>query len=67
MTLDGARVWFACRGSSRSIQNSGEAVRELAVAGLEADGADLFYYGGGASGKLRAVRRPEVNLEQALE
>ena len=28
------------------------------VSGLESDGADLFYCGGGASGKLRAVRRP---------
>jgi glutamine cyclotransferase len=29
-----------------------------AVSGLESDGADLFYCGGGASGKVRAVRRP---------
>lgn len=28
------------------------------VSGLESDGADLFYSGGGASGKVRAVRRP---------
>ena len=28
------------------------------VSGLESDGADLFYCGGGGSGKLRAVRRP---------
>lgn len=28
------------------------------VSGLESDGADLFYAGGGRSGKLRAVRRP---------
>ncbi|MFI8719829.1 DUF5074 domain-containing protein [Stenotrophomonas sp. NPDC077464] len=28
------------------------------VSGLEADGAGLFYAGGGRSGKLRAVRRP---------
>jgi len=27
------------------------------VSGLESDGADLFYAGGGASGKVRAVRR----------
>ena len=27
------------------------------VSGLESDGADLFYCGGGASGKVRAVRR----------
>ncbi len=29
------------------------------VSGLESDGADLFYCGGGASGTVRAVRRPK--------
>jgi len=29
------------------------------VSGLESDGADLFYCGGGMSGKVRAVRRPK--------
>jgi len=29
------------------------------VSGLEADGAGLFYCGGGSSGKLRAVRKPQ--------
>jgi glutamine cyclotransferase len=28
------------------------------VSGLESDGADLFYAGGGSSGKVRAIRRP---------
>jgi glutamine cyclotransferase len=28
------------------------------VSGLESDGADLFFCGGGSSGKVRAVRRP---------
>lgn len=28
------------------------------VSGLESDGAELFYCGGGATGKVRAVRRP---------
>ena len=28
------------------------------VSGLESDGADLFWCGGGGSGKVRAVRRP---------
>jgi glutamine cyclotransferase len=32
--------------------------RGTGVSGLESDGADLFYCGGGASGKVRAVRRP---------
>jgi glutamine cyclotransferase len=30
-----------------------------AVSGLESDGGDLFYAGGGSSGKVRAVRRPK--------
>ena len=29
------------------------------VSGLESDGGDQFYCGGGGSGKVRAVRRPE--------
>ena len=29
------------------------------VSGLESDGGDLFYAGGGQSGKVRAVRRPK--------
>ena len=31
----------------------------VGVSGLESDGADLFYAGGGSSGKVRAVRRPK--------
>lgn len=31
----------------------------IGVSGLESDGADLFYCGGGESGKVRAVRRPK--------
>ncbi len=30
----------------------------VAVSGLESDGADQFFCGGGRSGKIRAVRRP---------
>jgi glutamine cyclotransferase len=30
-----------------------------AVSGLESDGGDLFFCGGGRSGKVRAVRRPK--------
>ena len=43
---------------------SGEVLERLqmppgsGVSGLESDGADLLYAGGGPSGKLRAVRRP---------
>lgn len=31
----------------------------IGISGLESDGADLFYCGGGDSGKVRAVRRPK--------
>ena len=31
----------------------------MGVSGLESDGAELFYCGGGDSGKVRAVRRPK--------
>jgi glutamine cyclotransferase len=31
----------------------------VAVSGLESDGGDLFFCGGGNSGKVRAVRRPK--------
>lgn len=36
-----------------------EMPRGTGVSGLESDGADLFYAGGGPSGKIRAVRRPK--------
>jgi glutamine cyclotransferase len=32
---------------------------EVEVSGLESDGGDLFFCGGGRSGKVRAVRRPK--------
>ena len=31
----------------------------VGVSGLESDGGDLFFCGGGKSGKVRAVRRPK--------
>ena len=36
-----------------------EMPRGAGVSGLESDGANLFYCGGGMSGKVRAVRRPK--------
>ena len=36
-----------------------EMPRGVAVSGLESDGGDLFYCGGGNSGKVRTVRRPK--------
>jgi hypothetical protein len=35
-----------------------EMPRGVGISGLESDGGDLFYCGGGESGKVRAVRRP---------
>lgn len=32
---------------------------DTGVSGLESDGADLFYCGGGGSGKVRAVKKPK--------
>jgi hypothetical protein len=32
----------------------------VGISGLESDGADLFYCGGGGTGKVRAVRRPKA-------
>ena len=36
-----------------------EMPRGTGVSGLESNGAGIFYCGGGASGKVRAVRRPK--------
>jgi hypothetical protein len=33
--------------------------RGTGVSGLESDGGDLLYCGGGGSGTVRAVRRPK--------
>ena len=33
----------------------------VGVSGLESDGGDRFFCGGGGSGKVRAVRRPKRN------
>jgi glutamine cyclotransferase len=50
---------------------SGEVLERLempagiSVSGLESDGKDQFFCGGGSSGKLRAVRRPRKDASQA--
>lgn len=58
-------TWEGERSDIRRIDPDSGAVVECiempdgsGVSGLESDGAELFYCGGGASGKLRAVRRP---------
>ena len=60
-------TWEADESEIRRIDPHSGAVLErlempsgIGVSGLESDGADLFYCGGGASGKVRAVRRPKA-------
>jgi glutamine cyclotransferase len=59
-------TWEADESELRRIDpKSGEVLERLempagaGVSGLESDGADLLYCGGGRSGKVRAVRRPK--------
>ena len=58
-------TWEGDESELRHIDPADGAVLErlampagMTVSGLESDGADLFYCGGGGSGKVRAVRRP---------
>jgi len=60
-------TWEGDASDIRRIDPASGAVLErlelpagIGVSGLESDGADLFYCGGGGSGKLRAVRRPKA-------
>jgi glutamine cyclotransferase len=60
-------TWEGEQSEIRRINPQSGAVLErlemphgIGVSGMESDGADLFYCGGGASGKVRAVRRPKV-------
>lgn len=70
VTWAGAELWHATwEGDESDIRRvdpeSGAVLERLempqgtAVSGMESDGADLFYCGGGPSGKVRAVRRPK--------
>jgi streptogramin lyase len=59
-------TWEGDASDIRHIDPASGAVLErlempagINVSGLESDGADLFYAGGGGSGKVRAVRRPK--------
>ena len=36
-----------------------EMPQSVSVSGLDSDGGDLFFCGGGTSGKVRAVRKPK--------
>ena len=57
-------TWEDERSELRKVDAASGEVREtiampegITVSGLESDGADRFFCGGGDSGKLRAVRR----------
>jgi hypothetical protein len=61
-------TWDGAESDIRRIDPDSGAVLErlemppgTGVSGMEAGGADVFYCGGGASGKVRAVRRPKNN------
>jgi len=58
-------TWEADESELRRIDpRTGQVLEQIdmppgvGVSGLESDGRDVFYCGGGGSGKLRAVRRP---------
>jgi glutamine cyclotransferase len=59
-------TWEGDESDLRRIDPKTGEVRErvalppgMGVSGLESDGGDLFYCGGGPSGRVRAVRRPK--------
>ena len=61
-------TWEGDESELRRIDpQTGEVIEELAmppgtvISGLESDGGDRFFCGGGPSGKVRAVRRPKRN------
>ena len=61
-------TWDGDESDIRRIDPANGAVLErlempagTGVSGLESDGADLFYCGGGSSGKVRAVQRPKAS------
>jgi glutamine cyclotransferase len=65
-------TWEADESELRRIDSqTGEVLERLempvgtGVSGLESDGADQFFCGGGKSGKLRVVRRPKRNARPA--
>jgi glutamine cyclotransferase len=70
VTWTGGELWHATREGDESDlrrvdARTGEVLERLemppgvAVTGLESDGGDQFFCGGGQSGKVRTVRRPK--------
>jgi hypothetical protein len=50
---------------SGEVQQVLEMPEGAGVSGLESDGADQFFCGGGKSGKVRSVRRPKSGSNKA--
>lgn len=55
---DGASELRRIDPKSGAVQERLEMPAGIGVTGLESDGRDRFFCGGGNSGKVRAVRRP---------
>jgi glutamine cyclotransferase len=55
---DGASDLRRIDPQTGEVQERIEMPRGVTVSGLESDGGDRFFCGGGTSGKVRAVRRP---------
>ncbi|UXN75434.1 glutamine cyclotransferase [Devosia sp. A8/3-2] len=77
VTRADGELWHATRQDDKSElrhidRQTGEVLEILempegmGVSGLESDGAGRFFCGGGSSGKLRAVRRPERASKAAV-
>ncbi|HEV2269908.1 MAG TPA: PQQ-binding-like beta-propeller repeat protein [Steroidobacteraceae bacterium] len=67
-------TWEGDESELRQINpHSGKVLQQLempagvGVSGLESDGGDRFFCGGGASGKLRIVRRPKARGSAAAQ
>ena len=67
-------TWEGDESELRQIDaQTGKVVQQLempagvGVSGLESDGADRFFCGGGGSGKLRVVRRPKARGRAATQ
>lgn len=63
-------TWEDCESDVRRIDpETGDVLERLdmppgtGVSGLESDGGDRFFCGGGSSGKVRTVRRPRQGLK----
>jgi glutamine cyclotransferase len=65
-------TWEDERSELRRVDpQNGEVLERLemppgvSISGIESDGAELFFCGGGSNGKLRAVRRPQSRRKSA--